>query len=158
LEERKKNVAQGACYIFGSGTLQGHNKRNYIGTSDWAEAKAVADQSNAAGSWVAKLHACSAPGKERLSARPSDPVARLLLGAGATRVLRAFFLAGALHSAISTALDDFSVASFDGFIGKMVLSLSNSSLPCCRTCGFRLLRPDCRFRLQSVMRSPGSCA
>src|ERR1017187_826665 len=28
----------------------------------------------------------------------------------------------------------------------------------CRTCGFRLLRPDCRWRVQSVMRSPGSRA
>ena len=28
----------------------------------------------------------------------------------------------------------------------------------CRTCGFRLLRPDCRLRVQSAMGSPGSRA
>jgi hypothetical protein len=53
-EERKKTWRKCACYIFASGTLQGDYKRKYTGTSDWAEAKAVAEQWDAAGSWVSK--------------------------------------------------------------------------------------------------------
>jgi len=60
-QERKKTWRKCACYIFASGTLQGHYKRKYTGTSDWAEAKAVADQWDAAGSWVAKPQPAAAP-------------------------------------------------------------------------------------------------
>jgi hypothetical protein len=60
-QERKKTWRKCACYIFASGRLQGHYKRKYTGTSDWAEAKAIADQGGRPGSWVAKPQLAAVP-------------------------------------------------------------------------------------------------
>src|ERR1700761_7967673 len=50
-EERKKSWRRCTCYIFASGTLEGQYKRKYTGTSDWTQAKVVADKWAESGSW-----------------------------------------------------------------------------------------------------------
>src|SRR6266568_435959 len=93
----------------------------------------------------------------RLSARPSDPVTRLLRPVPVPRV----------PSGRSPWLAPFPpppprLRLLSPLLGSMASSVirlhPTPHRRACRTCGFRLLRPDCRWRAQSVIRSPGSRA
>src|SRR6266567_966209 len=93
----------------------------------------------------------------RLSARPSDPVTRLLRPVPVPRV----------PSGRSPWLAPFPpppprLRLLSPLLGSMASSVirlhPTPHRRACRTCGFRLLRPDCRWCAQSAMRSPGSRA
>src|SRR3989442_392504 len=92
-----------------------------------------------------------------LSARPSDPVTRVLRAVPGPRVpagrspwLTPFPPPSPLPRALVPLL--CSTAS------SVLLRHPTPHCRACRSCGFRLLRPDCGFRLQSAMGSPGSRA
>src|SRR3954451_2577316 len=54
-EERKKGWKRCACLIFASGTLGGKFSRKCTGKADWAEAKAVTDAWERAGTCAYRL-------------------------------------------------------------------------------------------------------
>ena len=95
----------------------------------------------------------------RLSARPSGPVMRLLRPVPEPRVPSGrspWFAPFPPRYPLGPPLPRV--------IGPLLGSTASSVLRhhpaphcrACRTCGFRLLRPDCRWRVQPAMRSPGS--